>query len=60
MSKVQMCGISEMLGRKTVNWKCTTDNYVIFYIIVPTKSGWVIAHSVLRLWTDIKKIKNPS
>ena len=41
MSKVQMCGISEMLGRKTVNWKCTTDNYVILYIIGPTKSGWV-------------------
>ena len=38
-------GISEILGRKTVNWKRTTDNYVILYIIGPTKSGWVNAHS---------------
>lgn len=31
-----------MLGGQTVNKK--SDNYVIFYIFGPTKSGWAISH----------------
>ena len=41
-----------MLGGQTVNKKSATDNNAIFYIFGPTKSGWVIAHSVLATPLD--------